>query len=42
MVCVKTSLVFLKIDVALPGSSNLEVVGIAMLGLTFTSPPPTP
>jgi len=30
MVCVKTSVDFSKIDVALPGSSNLEVLGIAV------------
>jgi len=30
MVCVKTSLDFSKIDVALPGSSNLEILGIAV------------
>jgi len=29
MVCVKTSIDFSKIDVALSGSSNLEVLGIA-------------
>jgi len=41
MVCVKTSLGISKIDVALPGSSNLEVLGIAVHGfsfLTFTNP----
>jgi len=32
MVCVKTSLDFSKIDVAVPGSSNLEVLGIAVHG----------
>jgi len=30
MVCVKTSLDFSNIDVALPASSNLEVLGIAV------------
>jgi len=30
MVCVKTSLDFSKIYVALPGSHNLEVLGIAV------------
>ena len=45
MVCVETSLDFSNIDVALQGSSNLEVLGIAVHGfpsLTFTTPPPTP
>ena len=35
MVCVKTSLDFSKIDVALPGSSNLEVLGIAVHGFSI-------
>jgi len=42
MVCVKTSLDFSKIDVSLPGSSNLEVLGIAVFPyLTFTTILPT-
>ena len=51
MVCVKTSFDFLKIDVALPDSSNLEVLGTAVHGFSifnisnprsnpFTTPPP--
>jgi len=35
MVCVKTSLDFSKIDVALPGSSNLEVLDIAVHGFSI-------
>ena len=35
MVCVKTSLDFSNIDVALPGSSNLEVLGIAVHGFSI-------
>jgi len=35
MVYVKISLVFSKIDVALPGSSNLEVLGIAVHGFSI-------
>jgi len=45
MVCVKTSLDFSKIDVALSGSSNLEVLGIAVHGFSIFNiynPPPTP
>jgi len=45
MVCAKTSLDFSKIDVALPGSSNLEVLGIAVHGFSIfniCNPPPTP
>jgi len=45
MVCVKTSLDFSKIDVALPGSSNLEVLGIAVHGFSIFSiynPPSNP
>jgi len=34
MVCVKTSLDFSKIDVALPDSSNLEVLGISVHGFS--------
>jgi len=44
MVCVKTSLDFSKIDVALQGSSNLEVLGIFVRGLSIFNiynPPPT-
>jgi len=45
MVGVKTSLDFSKIDVALPGNSNLEVLGIAVQGFSIFNiynPPPTP
>jgi len=35
MVCVKTSLEFSKIDVALHASSNLEVLGIAVHGFSI-------
>jgi len=43
MVWVKTPLDFSKIDVALPGSSNLEVLGIAVHGFSIfnTYNPPT-
>jgi len=44
MVFVKTSLDFSKIDVALPGSSNLEVLGIAVHGFpifNISNPPST-
>jgi len=45
MVCVKISLDFSNIDVALQGSSNLEVLGIAVHGFSIFNiynPPPTP
>jgi len=45
MVCVKTSLDFSKIDVVLPSSSNLEVLGIAVHGFSIFNiftPPPNP
>ena len=45
MVCVKTSLDFSNIDVALHTSSNLEVLGIAVHGFSIFNiynPPPTP
>jgi len=35
MVCVKTSLYFSNIDVALHASSNLEVLGIAVHGFSI-------
>jgi len=45
MVCVKTSLDFSNIDVALHASSNLEVLGVAVHGFSIFNiynPPPTP
>jgi len=45
MVCVKTSLDFSNIDFALQGSSNLEVLGIAVDGFSIFNiynAPPTP
>jgi len=45
MVCVKTFLDFSNTDVALHGSSNLEVLGIAVHGFSIfniCNPPPTP
>jgi len=45
MVCLKTSLDFSKNDATFPGSSNLEVLGIAVHGFSIfniCNPPPTP